>query len=325
LDRAPIDEGFFAQIHGSEQWITIRGHRAENPILMILPGPGAGICRMAPFFAPWERDFTIVQWDQPGAGATHAKPGSTSRIGLSYERLVTDAIAVIELVCKKLGVSKLILLGFSGGTMVGLKLVKRRPDLISAYVGTGQVVSWARQDALSYQLILEQAKAANNRAAVAELEAIGAPPYRNTATDAIKSKHAGSLTMAEQLALASVDPEVFAAIKSAPRQARYVPKDVVLEDIAAVALVTYDLLRDEIIAFDARQLGFEFSAPMFFLQGDLDLFTVTSEVQEYANEIMAPHKEFILVPGGGHSCHLMRDSFLAFLNQHVRPIASGRT
>jgi pimeloyl-ACP methyl ester carboxylesterase len=129
--------------------------------------------------------------------------------------------------------------------------------------------------------------------------------------------------MAEQLALASVDPGVFAAMKSAPRHARYVPKDVELEDIATVALVTYDLLRDEIVAFDARQLGFEFSCAMFFLQGDLDLFTATAEVEEYAHEITAWHKEFILVKGGGHSCHLMRDSFLALLNEHVRPILSG--
>jgi pimeloyl-ACP methyl ester carboxylesterase len=277
---------------------------------------------MAPFFAPCERDFTIVQWDQPGAGARHAKPGSTSRIGLSYDRIVTDAIAVIELVVAKLGAAKLIRLGFSAGTIVGLKLAKRRPDLIAAYVGTGQVVGWASQDALSYQLILEQARASGNRPAIAELESIGAPPYKNTATDAIKSKHAGSLTMAEQLALASVDPEVFAAMKSAPPQARYVPKNIVLEDIAMVALITYDLLRDEIVRFDARQLGFEFSVPMIFLQGDLDTFTVTSEVQEYANEITAPYKALIVVPGGGHNCHLMRDSFLALLNQHVRPIVS---
>ena len=129
---SPVDEGFFAQIHGVEQWITIRGRSLENPIMMIVPGPGAGICRMAPFFAPWERDFTIVQWDQPGAGATHANPGSASRIGLSYDRLVTDAIAVVELVCNKLGVSKLVLLGFSAGTILGLKLIKRRPDVRQA-------------------------------------------------------------------------------------------------------------------------------------------------------------------------------------------------
>jgi pimeloyl-ACP methyl ester carboxylesterase len=318
-----IDEGFFAPIHGVEQWITIRGSSLDNPVMMILPGPGAGICRMAPFFAPWEEDFTIVQWDQPGAGATHANPGSTSRIGLSFDRIVTDATAVIELVCKRLGVSKLVLLGLSGGTIAGLKLIKRRPDLIWAYVGSGQVVNWASQDALSYGLILAQARAANDRAAVAELEALGAPPYRNTAMDAIKSRYAGSLTMAEQLALASVDPAVFAAMKSAPRFARYVPKDIELEDVATVALVTYDLLRDEIVSFDARELGFEFSCPMFFLQGELDVFTVTSEVQEYANQITAPRCEFVLVPGGGHSCHLMREGFLALLNEHVRPLLRG--
>jgi hypothetical protein len=110
-------------------------------------------------------------------------------------------------------------------------------------------------------------------------------------------------------------------MKSAPPGARYIPKDIVLEDIGAVALVTYDLLREEILAFDAYELGLEFLVPMFFLQGELDVFAVTSEVKEYANEILAPRKEFILVQGGGHSSHLMRDSFLSLLNEHVRPTA----
>ena len=68
-----IDTGLFVDINGVEQWITIRGSDLKNPVMLMLPGPGAGFSRMAEFFSPWERDFTLVQWDQPGAGATAAK------------------------------------------------------------------------------------------------------------------------------------------------------------------------------------------------------------------------------------------------------------
>ena len=35
----------------------------------------------------------------------------------------------------------MILLAHSWGTVLGIQMVKRRPDLFAAYVGTGQVVA----------------------------------------------------------------------------------------------------------------------------------------------------------------------------------------
>lgn len=324
VPNRPIDEGLFVDIHGLEQWVTLRGTNANNPVLMIIPGPGAGFCRMAPFFAPWEKAFTIIQWDQPGAGVTHAKHGSAATGGLSYGRVVRDAIAVVDFVCRRLTVRKLAILGLSAGTIVGLMLIKQRPDLIFAYVGTGQVVNWAHQDVLSYRLVLERARAASDGVAIAELEGIGPPPYMSTATDAVKSKYAGDLTLAEKLALASLDPSVMASVKTPPPDARYVPSGVVLDDIRTVAMATYDALRSEIVRFDARNLGLQFSVPMFFLQGEFDVFTVTSEVQAYATELLAPKSMVALIQGGGHNSYFMRDAFLALLNEHVRPEAFAR-
>src|SRR5207344_47139 len=71
-----IDEGQFVTIGGVDQWVTMRGQDAVNPLLLLIGGPGAAFSSMARFFAPWERDFTLVQWDQPGAGATQAKNGA---------------------------------------------------------------------------------------------------------------------------------------------------------------------------------------------------------------------------------------------------------
>jgi pimeloyl-ACP methyl ester carboxylesterase len=319
--KPSVAEGMFVDIHGLEQWITIRGQDRNNPPLLIIPGPGAGISRMASFFAPWEDDFTLVQWDQPGAGATYAKHGSVATGALSYERIVRDGTAVVELICRRLGVRKLVVLGLSGGTIGGLMMVKRHPELFCAYVGAGQVVNWARQDALSYEMTLGHALATGDCSAITELEALGPPPYPRTADDATKSKYAGALTTAEKLALASLDPSVMASMKAPPSEANYVPKGLALDDIRAVSMAAYDALRTETVHFDARRLGLEFEVPMFFLQGELDSLTVTAEVQAYASEIRAPQSTVALIPGGGHSAYFMRDTFLALLRQHVRPEA----
>jgi len=95
----------------------------------------------------------------------------------------------------------------------------------------------------------------------------------------------------------------------------------VLAGMNAPAAAAYDALRAEIVNFDAHSLGLEFAVPMFFLQGELDIYTVNSEVWLYAEEIQAPEKEFDLIDGGGHSVYLMRDAFRQALNFHVHATA----
>jgi pimeloyl-ACP methyl ester carboxylesterase len=320
-----IDEGLFIPIHGPtntptntvDQWVTLRGDNRTNPVLLFL----APFSRMAPFFAPWEKDFTLAHWDQPGAGATWAKNGESGTGPLTLDRLTRDGLAVVEWVMRRLDVDKVALLAFSGGTMVALKMLRQRPDLFSAYVGSGQAVNWARQEALCYTMILERARAAGDQKAVAELEQIGPPPYPVLASDVIKGKYAGALTPAEQAALAALDPAVMAAVRTPPEGARYVAQGLPAHDIRALALAAYEKLRGEYAAFDARRLGLQFDVPMFFFQGELDVYTATSEVQAYVHEIQAPKKMLAAIPGGGHSAFFMRDKFFALLKRHVRPVA----
>lgn len=316
-----LDEGMFVEINGIDQWVTFRGSDRANPALLILSGPGAAFGSLAPFFAPWEEDFTLVQWDQPGAGATHGKNGDAGTGPLTYERIARDGIAVAEFACRHLQTSKLVVLGFSGGTIVGLLLVKQRPDLFSAYVGSGQIVDWPRQDAISYELLLERARNASDASMLADLERIGAPPYPDTATDAVKSKYAGAMTDKEKAAMAALDPSVLAAMQAPPAGATYIAPGIAYEPMFARAMAAYDAMRNEVVTFDAWKLGLEFEVPMFFLQGEDDTMTVTSEVERYAADVKAPLKRFVPLKGAGHSTHLLRDELLRLLVAHVRPVA----
>jgi pimeloyl-ACP methyl ester carboxylesterase len=74
------------------------------------------------------------------------------------------------------------------------------------------------------------------------------------------------------------------------------------------------------VSFDARKLGMRFDVPLFFYQGERDTFSVTSEVQRYADEIDAPIKRVVTIPGGGHSRAFLRNEMLAQLNEHVGPL-----
>lgn len=315
-NAARIDEGAFVLINGLDHWLTFRGDDGANPALLVLGGPGVGLSALAPLFAAWERHFTIVQWDQPGGGATHAKNAKRSG-ALTIERLVRDAIAVAEHARDRLGKKRVALLGASGGSILALTVACRRPDLICACVCTGAFVDWTRQDAASYALVLARARAAHDAAAVAELERIGPPPYPDTATDAIKSKYAGALTPLEAAAIAAVRP----LLESPPVDATYRAHGLVHGDPRALATAAYDKLRADLVSFDARRLGRTFRVPMFFFQGEQDVYSVTDAVRDYVAEIDAPQKLLAVVPGTGHSLMFAAAALLEPLLAHVRPVA----
>jgi pimeloyl-ACP methyl ester carboxylesterase len=312
-----IDEGAFVDVHGVPQWLTLRGDDRANPALLIVGGPGFGYAALAPFFSSFERSFTLVQWDQPGAGFTFGRNGDAGDITL--ERLVRDGVRVAELACARLGVSRVALLCVSGGTLVGLQMVQRRRDLFSAYVGTGQFVDWRRQDSQSYALLLDRARERGDAAMLAELEALGPPPYADAQSDARKSKYAGAPTAREGAGFAELLPLMAAASAGEPPHAQYLAHGVAWPEPRPRSFAAYVALRDELVAFDARKLAPRFAVPMFFVQGADDLYSVTAEVQRYAAEIEAPHVEVVTIDGAGHSALFLRAEFLAALEHHVRP------
>jgi len=88
-----IDEQTFVRVGGIEQWISIRGNNRDNPVILILHGgPGVSNAPFAPAFIPWEKHFTLVEWDQRGAGRTFGRNGPEGTGVLSLDRLTQDGI-----------------------------------------------------------------------------------------------------------------------------------------------------------------------------------------------------------------------------------------
>jgi hypothetical protein len=55
-------------------------------------------------------------------------------------------------------------------------MVKARPDLFSAFVGTGQVADENRNYIVAYQGLLAKAAALGEQGAIRELREVGPPP-----------------------------------------------------------------------------------------------------------------------------------------------------
>src|SRR5438046_6667900 len=103
-DPNGIDEGKYVRVGGIEQWITIRGDNRKNPVLLLLhggPGDATNPWGYAGF-RNWLRYFTVVQWDQRGAGRTFGRNGEAAGSTITVERMVQDGIELAELLLKKL-------------------------------------------------------------------------------------------------------------------------------------------------------------------------------------------------------------------------------
>jgi proline iminopeptidase len=318
----PIDEGQFVDINGTPQWITVRGGDRRNPVLLWLHGgPGIGMSGQAPLFFDWEQHFTIVQWDQPGGGATAAKnAGSPGE--LTIERYVRDTISVAEWTCRHLGCRKLVVMGISWGTLLGLELAHRRPDLVAAYVGTGQIVSGPRGEKLGYDMALIDARERGDQAAVAELEKAGPPPYATFESFLARQKYVnppGQKPSVEEAAAIAATGKLLAA--PAPPGSHYVGPRLPTQDAIRAFLATQTAMFQQTSAWDAEQrVGLNFPMPMFFFQGADDRNTPTPLVRDYAARVQAPTKKLVVIPNAGHMTIVFHDLLLQLLNENVRPL-----
>ena len=151
------EEGLYVPIGGIRQWIQIRGEDRANPVLLYVHGgPGASALALSWAWQPWEKYFTVVQWDQRGAGRTYRLNGDAEAPGMTIDQMTKDGIEVAEYLRAHLHKEKIVLLGHSWGSILGINMVRRRPDLFSAYVGTGQFVEAERNEAYNYAHVLAQ-------------------------------------------------------------------------------------------------------------------------------------------------------------------------
>ena len=115
-----VDEAKYVVIGGIEQWITIRGEDRNNPVLLILhggPGDATNPWGYAGFRS-WQKRFTVVQWDQRGAGRTFGKSGPSIAPTMTIDRMTQDGIELAELLRKSLQKDKIILVGHSWGSIL---------------------------------------------------------------------------------------------------------------------------------------------------------------------------------------------------------------
>jgi len=292
-----IEESYAARIGGIDQWISVRGKDRDNPVILLVHG-GPGSAELAigwTFQRGWEDYFTVVQWDQRGAGKTWSLNDPETVIPtLTVDRMTDDVIEMIEHVRQKLGKEKVILLGHSWGTIIGLKAAMERPDLVAAYVAHGQVINMQRNEEEGFRLTLAAARADGNDEAVRALQAL--EPYPGDLTVArIGDQRTWSIHYG---GLAAYRDSASAWFRAMRLSADY--DDDVLKGYDAGSLASITALMPELRAVGLDAVT-QSPVPVFLLHGRRDLTTPPSAVSGWMEALEAPVKAEYWFD---HSAHL---------------------
>jgi len=309
-----IDEAGYVNIGGIEQWVTIRGQDRANPVLLFLHGGPGDVtsCWTFRMFDPWEDHFTVVQWHQRGAGRTLKKSGTAATPSLTVDRMAQDGIELSQYLRKHLRQEKIILVAHSFGSILGLQMVKTRPELFYAYVGTGQIADETKNYSAAYEALLKKARALNNQRAIEELTKIGPPPYPAGDGYRVQWKWANFFEGADAFIASTLGLALVAPGCSV--------EDI--NDSATGQSFSAEQLVPQTKSKGPKELGLKFAIPMFFFQGAEDFTSPTALARDYLKALQAPAKKFVAIPGAGHFAVFMHsDQFLEELLKRVRPLA----
>lgn len=294
-----IQETFELTLGGARQVVNVRGSDRDNPLLIFIHGgPGSVEMPIAwTFQRPWEDFFTVVQYDQRGAGRSYPLNDPVALAPtLTLERYRDDAIELIEALQRKYGKRKVVLLGHSWGSMVGLSVAIKRPDLLYAYVGMGQSVDVREAERVGIAWTEEQARKRGDAEALAAIAAIR--PYPDSGPFTIDKADGWRKYAIRYGSLAAYRSDARFYLRAPRISPEYTPDDIKSWDKGSEFTVTTLWPRMADISFlDVHRT----EVPVIMLLGRHDITTPSPIVATWMEKLSAPSKRTVWFE---HSSHL---------------------
>lgn len=297
-----LNEQGHVSIGGIQQWIAIQGEIAKPAILYLHGGPGEAQSPFLDTFAPWRRDYTVINWDQRGAGKTFEKNGEGTP-DVTLRRLTEDAVEVTRHVLARLGKRKLVLVGQSFGAVLGLLVVRRAPELYRAFVGTGQFVNNELTMEYRERWARAQATASNDEAGLKALDEAQALSVNDWKRIGASRKWMMSPSDLEYLEL----QKDFAG----PPDHRRPEARSWIEGFGFQS----SKVGDESLAFDAFAEVPSIPVPYILIQGRDDHVTPLEPARAYWEKVRSRGKAFAAIDGGHYACFTHSAQFLAAMQR----------
>jgi len=310
-----IAEKGYRRLGGVDQWVMIRGEDLSNPPLICLHGgPGFSETWLQRYFnASLEKSFTIVYWDQRGTRKSFHP--SITKSSMTVEQFIADLDQLVDLVCARLGQSKVVIFGHSWGSALGALYAARFPEKVSAYVGGAQIGDSAASESASYAFTVAEAQRLKNHKALRALRAIGPPPY------------SASSVFTERTWSQRLDGQFRpAALWNMARIVFGGPESVLLNLRRTLRgfRFTMDAMWPEVSTLNLLKLVPALPMPVFFFLGRRDHWVPPETSVAYFNALTAPEKTLVWFERSTHEMFADEpDKFNRTMVELVRPAALG--
>ncbi|MFC4098919.1 alpha/beta fold hydrolase [Paenibacillus xanthanilyticus] len=313
-----IDEELALEIGGLRQYVNIRGHDIRNPVILYLHGgPGGPFTPvMHKYQFGWERDYTVVNWDQRNAGRTYLLNKSQAgqvRDALTADQLVEDIRELVLYLRERFGQEKIIMIGHSWGSVLGSLFAQRYPALTRAYVSIAQVVQLHDGAARMAEDVRQLALSRGAERDAAAAERLAGRLRRDVKTTEQTTAKLHKLAAKHQ----PYKPDPLLFLKAGSVSPTFSMKQLVYfarrEQLQAP-------LTEYLSTFDLRTRSSAYEVPVIVMLGEYD-WPYRVLMEAHYPSIQAPLKQLHVIEGAGHDAMLEQpEAFERVLRQALETV-----
>ena len=290
------------QIGGHEQWLLIRGHNVNNPVLLYLSGgPGqSDIAFSRGLYDELSKDVTFVGWDQRGSGKSYAALDPST---LTLAQAVSDTVEITNYLRQRFHQQKIYLIGESWGTVLGVLAIQRNPELYYAYLGSGQMVDLRETDTRINRDVLAYAEKTGNATLASKVRSYGPVPYKDVSAYGFMMEQYPLIETpySPPAATQAISPKLPGSIAAFPG---IMGDEYNLVDKIGSARGLIDMfatMYPQLQRIDFRRDASKLAVPVYFLEGRHELSGRLDLALQWYGQLQAPHKQLYMFEDAGHS------------------------
>ena len=298
-----ISEMREVSLGGISQYIAIEGENRDNPVCLFLHGgPGLSL----PYGVSSRHQVetvsshcNVVYWDQRGAGKTYSQ--NKEAVDFTYAQLESDAKELIAYLREEFDQEKIYLIGYSWGSVLGLRLAAKIPEQLAGYFGLSQVVSSRDSERLLYDWLLDEFETTGRHQLVTQLKKLGLPPYQKESSQQafqeVMTQSNAYVKWNEGLPNVNILNWIFQVL-TCPDLSMTEAYDTLFR--ASNQTLTKSAYWEELQTVDLLEEIKEIKIPLYFATGAGDYICPVSLVERFVDQVSATEKDVLILE---HSAH----------------------